>query len=122
MLGGITVDVAHVFIAEVEPVGIGNVYGEVVYFVRQRIHQFSEGTCLSHYHNTLFPSEIRIGKSSVTATLIYIVPCRYEILTLTSYYMKVIHNRIEIMGGHVIIERDHPIIITKMKLLLNHFR
>lgn len=30
MLGGIAVDVAHIFITEVELVGIGNVYGEVV--------------------------------------------------------------------------------------------
>ena len=37
MLGGIAVDVAHVFIAEVEPVGIGYVDGEVVELVDDEI-------------------------------------------------------------------------------------
>ena len=37
MLGGIAVDVAHVFIAEVELVGIGDVYGEVVELVDNEV-------------------------------------------------------------------------------------
>ena len=37
MLGGIAVDVAYIFITEVELVGIGNVYGEVVELVDDEI-------------------------------------------------------------------------------------
>ena len=37
MLGGVAVDVAHVFISEVELIGIGDVYGEVVELVDDEI-------------------------------------------------------------------------------------
>ena len=43
MLGGIAVDVAHIFITEVELVGIGNVYGEVVSLVDNEVEVHGGG-------------------------------------------------------------------------------
>ena len=43
MLGGIAVDVTHIFIAEVELVGVGDVYGEVVELVDYEVEVHGRG-------------------------------------------------------------------------------
>ena len=43
MLGGIAVDVAYIFITEVELVSIGNVYGEVVELVHDEVEVHGRG-------------------------------------------------------------------------------
>lgn len=43
VLGGIAVDVAYIFITEVELVGVGNVYGEVVELVDNEVEVHGRG-------------------------------------------------------------------------------
>jgi hypothetical protein len=56
-------------------------YGEVVYFMAERIHQLSEGRSLSYHNNTPFPVIIGIGHPPIATSLVHIVPCRSEILS-----------------------------------------
>ena len=74
MLGGIAVDVAHIFITEVELVGIGYVDGEVVELVDNEIEVHGGGSADGPHGDGLTLLAVGEGEAVV-------YPSRGEILT-----------------------------------------
>ena len=68
MLGGIAVDVTHIFIAEVELVGIGDVNGEVVEFVGYEVEVHGRGGADSPHGDGLTLLAVGEGEAVVHPT------------------------------------------------------